>query len=111
LPGQRDADLVIMPVRVFTLSPIPAQGVSGGKALFYAHFKHAASVSFLLHLYCNARKSYFLAGVFLPSLLTSLLLSLFDSVLASPPSVWAAESPPAPSFSGPLADEEAGFLA
>src|SRR5207247_633926 len=45
LAGHRNADLVIVPVGVFTLAPVPPQGVSSGKALFYTHFKHAASVS------------------------------------------------------------------
>src|SRR5207245_3331898 len=55
LAGHGNADLVIVAMGIFTLAPVPAQGVSGGKALFYAHFKHAASVSLPFGFYCNAR--------------------------------------------------------
>src|ERR1700676_2747474 len=40
---ERDAHAVIMPVHVFTLAPVSAQRVTGGKCFFYADFKHGSS--------------------------------------------------------------------
>src|ERR1700688_210396 len=45
-----------MPVHVFALAPVSAQGVTGGKCLFYADFKHGSSN-------CARRDSAFLLSL------------------------------------------------